>query len=248
MTAEIAILNKTAVALAADSAVTVSAGSKEEKIFDTADKLFELSHLNPIGVMIYNGTAFMEIPLPALIRDFRSKCPEFRAVPNAAEQFLRYLYDIGLSAPQPVKQETLRRIIVPIIERVNARYWEKLNEKIKALTAPVDDFQQIVREIMREAIEVFHGAYLRVEDALFMGGKGNGIRVDPDTAEFMRSVIDEELNSEEDDAKDKMLALFNNSFTEKRLVGSSYWSSNCRFRVQRSFSDTGVIRARWTGV
>jgi len=47
MTAEIAILNKSAVALAADSAVTIAVGSKEEKIFDTADKLFELSDRDP---------------------------------------------------------------------------------------------------------------------------------------------------------------------------------------------------------
>ena len=46
MTAEVAILNKSAVALAADSAVTISAGTKQEKIFDTADKLFELETSN----------------------------------------------------------------------------------------------------------------------------------------------------------------------------------------------------------
>lgn len=55
MTAEIAILNKDAIALAADSAVTISAGDKEEKTYDSADKLFELCRHNPIGVMIYNA-------------------------------------------------------------------------------------------------------------------------------------------------------------------------------------------------
>jgi len=45
VTAEIAILNKSAIALAADSAVTISVGPNQQKIYDTADKLFELSNL-----------------------------------------------------------------------------------------------------------------------------------------------------------------------------------------------------------
>ena len=36
-------MNKLAVALATDSAVTLSDGASQEKIFDSADKLFELS-------------------------------------------------------------------------------------------------------------------------------------------------------------------------------------------------------------
>ena len=49
MTAEIAILNREAVALAADSAVTIGFGAK---IYNSANKLFCLSYLHPIGVMI----------------------------------------------------------------------------------------------------------------------------------------------------------------------------------------------------
>jgi hypothetical protein len=64
MTAEIAILNKSAVALAADSAVTISAGDKDEKIYDSADKLFELSNHDAIGIMIYNDMGFCGDPAP----------------------------------------------------------------------------------------------------------------------------------------------------------------------------------------
>ncbi|WP_353642930.1 hypothetical protein [Mesorhizobium sp. WSM2239] len=60
MTAEIAILNKTAVALATDSAVTISAGLDHQKIYDTADKLFDLGGATPIGLMIYTGMQSMQ--------------------------------------------------------------------------------------------------------------------------------------------------------------------------------------------
>ena len=58
MTAEIAILNRTAVALAADSIVTL-AGPKSSKTYDSAEKIFQLSRFQPIGLMIYNNALFM---------------------------------------------------------------------------------------------------------------------------------------------------------------------------------------------
>ena len=51
MTAEIAILNREAVALAADSAVTMI-GSSGEKIFTSANKLFTLSKYHPVGIIV----------------------------------------------------------------------------------------------------------------------------------------------------------------------------------------------------
>ncbi len=70
MTAEIAILNRTAVALAADSIVTLSS-SNGSKTYDSAEKIFELSHHQPIGLMIYNNAEFVNAPLEIIARRFR---------------------------------------------------------------------------------------------------------------------------------------------------------------------------------
>jgi hypothetical protein len=72
MTAEIAILNRRAIAFAADSAVTISDGSNHPKIYNTAEKLFELSRETPIGLLLYNGMELVGVPLDVLIRRFRS--------------------------------------------------------------------------------------------------------------------------------------------------------------------------------
>jgi hypothetical protein len=48
MTAEVAVLNKTGVAIAADSAVTTGFPGKE-KIFTTANKIFTLSKFSASG-------------------------------------------------------------------------------------------------------------------------------------------------------------------------------------------------------
>lgn len=68
MTAEIAIMNKTAIALAADSAVT--SGSK---IYDSVNKLFMLSKYEPIGIMIYGNANFMGVPWETIIKLYRDK-------------------------------------------------------------------------------------------------------------------------------------------------------------------------------
>lgn len=61
MTAEIALFNKHAVALAADSAVTVS-GSRGNKVCNAANKLFALSKRERVGVMVYGNAEYMGVP------------------------------------------------------------------------------------------------------------------------------------------------------------------------------------------
>ncbi|MFP4527645.1 MAG: hypothetical protein ACLFQX_03775 [Candidatus Kapaibacterium sp.] len=60
MTAEIAILNKEAVAMAADSSTTVS-HQLGYKIFTSANKIFALSKFASVGIMIFGNARFMEI-------------------------------------------------------------------------------------------------------------------------------------------------------------------------------------------
>ena len=52
MTAEVAVMNKQAIALAADSAVTFQEETGH-KIFPSASKIFTLSKYQPVGIMVY---------------------------------------------------------------------------------------------------------------------------------------------------------------------------------------------------
>ncbi|OKO72135.1 hypothetical protein [Bradyrhizobium sp. NAS96.2] len=72
MTAEIAVLNRSAVALAADSVVTIGHGSNA-KTYASENKLFELSEKKPVGLMIYNSLDFYGYPWEVLIKDFRKE-------------------------------------------------------------------------------------------------------------------------------------------------------------------------------
>jgi hypothetical protein len=72
MTAEIVIMNKEAVALAADSAVSLVTGTAEnpQKILTSANKIFRLSSSHTVAFMIFNNAAFLGIPWEPLITRF----------------------------------------------------------------------------------------------------------------------------------------------------------------------------------
>ena len=106
MTAEIAILNKEAVALAADSAVTIQKGD-EQKIFTSANKIFSLSTANPIAIMIYNDASFMGIPWEAIVRLYRDEYGDttFATLEEAANSFILFLRN-DLNCIPPDVQDT----------------------------------------------------------------------------------------------------------------------------------------------
>lgn len=72
MTAVAGILNKQGVAIAADSAVTVS-GVQNRKVYNSANKIFTLSKYHPVGIAIYNSAQFMGIPWEILIKEYRKQ-------------------------------------------------------------------------------------------------------------------------------------------------------------------------------
>lgn len=89
MTAEVAVLNKLAVALAADSAVTIGQG----KIYNSANKLFALSKYAPVAVMVYGNAEFMSTPWETLVKNYRKKLHRktFAKVHDYANDFLNFL-------------------------------------------------------------------------------------------------------------------------------------------------------------
>ncbi len=93
MTAEIVVVNKSAVALAADSKVTVGRGQKQ-KTYDTVNKLFTLSKFEPVGIMIYGNSEFMGFPWETLIKDYRNRTLKNRSfvkLQHYANDFFKYL-------------------------------------------------------------------------------------------------------------------------------------------------------------
>ena len=91
MTAEVCILNTMGVALAADSAVSIGPGG--DKIYSSAEKLFNLSESAPVGVMIHGNAAFLGMPWETIIKTYRKerRGKTFRKLVEYREDFLRFV-------------------------------------------------------------------------------------------------------------------------------------------------------------
>lgn len=126
MTAEIAVLNKSAIALAADSTMTVSGTTKRYP----GNKLFALSRSHPVGVMFYNNSEFMGIPWETLFKMFRQGIPPTGrpTVVDYAADFLEYLAESDLSSDE-LESTNLCRIAGDLFSRVSVAVSEERNSE-----------------------------------------------------------------------------------------------------------------------
>lgn len=92
MTAIVSVLNAQGIAIAADSAVTVSSG-EVKKVYNKSNKLFTLSKFHPVGIAIYNSAHFMSIPWETLIKLYRKQLKEkkFDTIEKYKLDFLSFL-------------------------------------------------------------------------------------------------------------------------------------------------------------
>lgn len=131
MTAEIAILNKSAVALAADSAVTIGRGSSA-KIYNSVNKIFELHQSAPVGVMVYGSLIFMGLPIETLIKKYRADlgATTFPKISDYRDHFTDWL---GTNVPigQPDEEMSVMMIALDIVTKINAEASEKILEHIR---------------------------------------------------------------------------------------------------------------------
>jgi hypothetical protein len=123
MTAQIAIMNKNAVALATDSAVTTR-NSQGVKVHNSANKLFTLSKYHPVGIMIYSSADFMGYPWETLIKVFRRWLGKrsFATVDEYAKSFFEFL--VGQNAIFTAQRQTdwLRGQAFRILSILNERF------------------------------------------------------------------------------------------------------------------------------
>jgi hypothetical protein len=118
MTAEIGVMNRLGVALAADSAVTI--GGDARKVYSGADKLFQLSSTAPVGIMVYGSANFVDLPWETLIKTFRRTLgttvyPHLDGYVDAFLQFIRQSEPLFRVADD---QRMVARLVRAILEDI----------------------------------------------------------------------------------------------------------------------------------
>lgn len=163
MTAEIAILNKSGVALAADSAVS-SFASGSPKIYNT-NKLFMLSKHRPVGIMIYGNAELMNIPYETIIKSYRQELADtsFKNLKDYAVNFLSFLNGNSYLFPMTEQGEYVYRVAFYIFNKVKAEIDNTIEQATKTGTPQVSasDIDRITNETIKDDLEIIK-SYRRV--------------------------------------------------------------------------------------
>lgn len=157
MTAEIGILNKTSIVLAADSAATISS---HKKVYNTANKLFPLSNFQPIGIMIYNNSTWMGIPFELIIKSYTKYLynNSFPSLVEYRDDFIKFLKE---NFKKFVSDEQIHEFIefrlydmLDIISDIcNEKYEEKI---LSAVSIPSEiEKNEILEKIFFELLDNF---------------------------------------------------------------------------------------------
>ncbi len=176
MTAEIVIMNKEAIALASDSAVTMT-GKLGEKIFTSANKIFALSKYHPIGVMVYGNATFMGVPWEIIIKIYRNNLgkKKFNTLKEYAKGFITFLDNSNPLFPDSTQEEYLRSSIYAYFDFIKNSIKETVRAELYKKDEITDETtKQIVSDTIRKHYENF--------------GKINNIPSIPKS--FNKSIID----------------------------------------------------------
>jgi hypothetical protein len=129
MTAEIAVMNQSAIALAADSAATRSGA----KIF-AANKIFGLSKYEPVAIMVYGNAACMHVPWETIIKEYRAHLgtdaqPTVDAYGEAFLQFMGKNRDLF---PAPQQELFAFESSAEVFTRLRSAIVKRVGEEIEA--------------------------------------------------------------------------------------------------------------------
>lgn len=150
MTAEIAIMNKEAIALATDSAVT------GRKVFTSANKLFALSKYHPVGIMIYGNALFMDIPWETVVKIYRKELgnKKFSRLSGYARNFIKFLDNGNELFPIKAQENHLLEMIYSCFYHIKKEIRKKVEENLIRGNFRIDP--QVQKQIIKETIKEFH--------------------------------------------------------------------------------------------
>jgi hypothetical protein len=162
MTAEIAIMSREAIALAADSAVTMGRERGwEQKVFTSANKLFAFSKYYPVGVMVYGRASFMGVPWETIIKIYRNRLgkQKFNTLKEYADNFIAFLNKDNPLFPEDQQKEYL-------YENTSS-YFAFIREEIKRQVKSIIDIEGEITDTQKDQItfDVIKRHYTRWKNA-----------------------------------------------------------------------------------
>ncbi|MBP1909685.1 hypothetical protein [Methanolobus bombayensis] len=161
MTSEIVIMNKDAIALAADSAVTIS-GFSRDKIFASANKLFSLSDKCPVGIMVYGNASFMGIPWETIIKIYRAKNGNktYNTLEEYADDFIDFLDENEMLFTQEIQEQMFKAQLYAYFNSIKGELFAEIQKKINEEEVVDEDvLMDLMTEIVDSQYELWEEAH-----------------------------------------------------------------------------------------
>jgi len=189
MTAEITIMNASAIAMAADSAVTIGNG-KEQKIYNSVNKLFTLSKCHPVGVMIYGSAELMTVPWETIIKIYRKNLGrrKFSYIKEYADDFLKFIEKNNVLFPKKLQEGFCFNAIGGYF---NELIKQEIDDKIKKINPAPRLASQIENEIKQIIIDAIKKRYDELIAKKYLQGMSRSyeILIRKKYAKFVNKVI-----------------------------------------------------------
>ncbi|MEM9122636.1 MAG: hypothetical protein AAGB03_04870 [Pseudomonadota bacterium] len=189
MTSEVLLMNRSAVAMAADSAVTITS-DQGQKIYQSVDKVFQLIDDRPIGIMIYNNAEIMNVPWETIISLYREEAAgkSFDTIEGYAADFFLFIDNNLNLFPQDHQDFEFYRIVATIYGHIASTY----DDQIKLLEEAGDgDLALNHTSIFEFVVNEFHRIYTDPSrDSLACFSPDLGRRLEGRYREEVTSLID----------------------------------------------------------
>lgn len=136
MTSEILILNKENIALASDTRITVN----DEKTFDGADKIFQISNKPPMAMMIYGKPNITGVPFETTLLDYKQKT-NFNTT-NTTNKIMKDFIKFMEKYANKYGEDTTDKITIKI-----KKFEKKLTKELQNnTTTPIQTLENIINE------------------------------------------------------------------------------------------------------
>lgn len=182
MTAEVVIMNKLGMSLAADSAIT-SGRDGVQKVYNTANKLFSLSSNHPVGIMIYGAASFMEVPWDIIIKSYRDYlgARKFPDLTCYMEDFIAFLCNDARFKNKDVEEIIVYRTFSDALKRI-----------VKKVEAMVNEWEASGKEVGAHKVNIWLEEAIKNDINLYEKKQDNFLDIDYQTFQIeFKNVIDE---------------------------------------------------------
>ncbi len=138
MTSIVGVLNKRAVAIAADSAVTVG---DTHKVMNTGNKIFSMSKYAPVGIAIYGSASMMDTPWEVIIKCYRRelKTKKFQYLREYVDDFMNFLRKHQFFASVEVQRRNLTFQIFSFLNVCEEKAKKRANYTTNPTQAVIDE-------------------------------------------------------------------------------------------------------------